>query len=123
MEKFACGAAAGMFIIIIIIFCHWNRSMLGALAMTLVYPMYVFQARMAVADPGVYSGIFDCITKSVRVEGYSSLFKGILSFCKKTISLKPRVHTKFDPNHSLQRIRYVDFPTVEGDFCSQGQGH
>ena len=46
--------------------------------MTLVYPMYVLQARLAVADPGVYSGLIDCVSKSVQKEGVASLFKGII---------------------------------------------
>lgn len=32
---------------------------------------------MALAENKVYSGIFDCIRKIVKFEGYSSLYKGL----------------------------------------------
>ena len=42
----------------------------------LVYPMYVLQARMAIAEPGNYKGIWDCARQTVRKEGATALFKG-----------------------------------------------
>jgi solute carrier family 25 phosphate transporter 23/24/25/41 len=44
----------------------------------LVYPMYVLQARMAIAEPGVYKGIWDCARQTVAMEGRSALLKGYL---------------------------------------------
>lgn len=65
--------------------------------MSLVYPLYVVcliesfhgfilgrhsvaheqvQARMCVAEPGVYSGIYDCFRQTIKQEGATSLFKG-----------------------------------------------
>jgi len=57
VEKFSFGAVSG-----------WA-------AMTLVYPMYVIQARMAIAEPGVYSGLLDCFRKTAD-GGIAGLFKG-----------------------------------------------
>jgi len=48
----------------------------GIYSMTLVYPFYVVQARMCVAEPGVYNGIIDCFRQTLKKEGFKSLFKG-----------------------------------------------
>lgn len=38
--------------------------------------MYVLQARMAIAEPGVYKGVLDCARQTMRLEGFGALFKG-----------------------------------------------
>jgi hypothetical protein len=39
--------------------------------------MYVLQARLAVAEPGTFSGMWDCVRKTVSREGgLGALFKG-----------------------------------------------
>jgi len=48
----------------------------GIYSMTLVYPLYLVQARMCVAEPGVYRGIIDCFRQTIKQEGVQSLFKG-----------------------------------------------
>jgi len=58
MEKFFFGALAG-----------WS-------AMTLVYPMYVIQTRMAIAEPVDYKNLFDCFRQTYRAGGWTSLFRG-----------------------------------------------
>jgi len=69
-EKFLCGAAAG-----------WA-------AMTLVYPMYVIQARMAIAEPGVYNGMFDCFRQTYMGGGFKSYFKGYIPSTMRIIPYK-----------------------------------
>jgi solute carrier family 25 phosphate transporter 23/24/25/41 len=60
-EKFACGASA------------------GAMAMTLVYPLYVLQARMAVAEPGQFRGLWHLTQQTVKLEGgVRALFHGYI---------------------------------------------
>jgi len=44
--------------------------------MTMVYPMYVLQTRMAIAERDVYRSLFDCFRQTYRVGGISSLFRG-----------------------------------------------
>lgn len=39
-------------------------STAGAMAMTMVYPMYVVQNRMAAARPGQYAGLSDCMKRT-----------------------------------------------------------
>ena len=43
----------------------------GMVAMTLVYPLYVSQARMALAGPGKFNGLIDFVVKTLRAEGES----------------------------------------------------
>ena len=42
-----------------------------------IYPMEVVQTRLAVSQPGTYSGIADALTKIVRLEGPRALFRGL----------------------------------------------
>jgi solute carrier family 25 phosphate transporter 23/24/25/41 len=58
LEKFMCGGLAGY------------------TSMTLTYPLFVAQARIAVAEKGYYTGLADCLTKTVRVEGLRGLLRG-----------------------------------------------
>ncbi|CAM9876139.1 unnamed protein product [Scytosiphon promiscuus] len=47
---------------------------------TWVPPVYFFdviKTRMQTAEPGVYNGVLDCLTKTVRVEGIQALFRGL----------------------------------------------
>lgn len=41
----------------------------GMVAITLVFPLYVAQARMALAGPGKFSGLADFVVKTLRTEG------------------------------------------------------
>lgn len=70
IEKFTFGAIAGIY------------------SMTLVYPFYVVQARMCVAEPGVYHGIYDCFYQTVKKEGGKSLFKGYVPSLMRIIPYK-----------------------------------
>lgn len=57
-QKFLCGASAGI------------------ISMSLVYPMYVVQNRMMVADHGMYKSIADCILQTYRREGAKAFMQG-----------------------------------------------
>lgn len=59
-QKFVCGASAGV------------------ISMTMVYPMYVVQNRMMVAQEGLYSSIRDCIVQTYRQEGLKAFSQGYL---------------------------------------------
>ena len=39
--------------------------------------MEITKTRLAIAKSKTYSGIFDCMRKIVKFEGYTSLYKGI----------------------------------------------
>jgi solute carrier family 25 phosphate transporter 23/24/25/41 len=58
VEKFVFGAISGIY------------------SMTLVYPLYLVQNRMCLAEPGIYNGIIDCFRQTIQQEGAMSLFKG-----------------------------------------------
>ena len=46
-------------------------------AQGVIYPMEVVQTRLAVSQPGTYSGIADALAKIVRLEGPRALFRGL----------------------------------------------
>eukprot|EP01117_Protostelium_nocturnum_P009815 TRINITY_DN3503_c0_g1_i2.p1 TRINITY_DN3503_c0_g1~~TRINITY_DN3503_c0_g1_i2.p1 ORF type:complete len:391 (-),score=86.55 TRINITY_DN3503_c0_g1_i2:470-1642(-) len=50
----------------------------GATSQISIYPMEVVRARLAVAGPGVYSGIGDVITQTIKKEGPMTFYKGLL---------------------------------------------
>lgn len=58
LEKFMCGGLAGFS------------------SMTLTYPLFVAQARIAVAEKGTYSGLIDCFRKTLSVEGIRGIIRG-----------------------------------------------
>lgn len=61
----------------------------GATSMTIMYPMYVLQARMSVAEPGKYFGLADCLTQTIRQEGgLRALTKGYLPSIMRVLPLK-----------------------------------
>jgi solute carrier family 25 phosphate transporter 23/24/25/41 len=57
-----------------------NRFISGALAgivsQTFIYPLEICKTRLALADKKYYTGIFDCLRKIIKYEGYRSLYKG-----------------------------------------------
>ena len=57
-EKFMCGGLAGY------------------TSMTLTYPLFVAQARIAVASKNTYTGLIDCLGKLMRQEGLKGLMRG-----------------------------------------------
>jgi len=59
-QKFLCGASAGI------------------ISMSMVYPMYVVQNRMMVADQGMYKSIYDCVWKTYMREGSRAFLQGYL---------------------------------------------
>eukprot|EP00939_MAST-03C_sp_MAST-3C-sp1_P004007 g4007.t1 len=52
-------------------------SSAGVAAQSSIYPMEVVKTRLAVATPGTYKGVVDCLLQSVRSRGVSSLYAGI----------------------------------------------
>lgn len=59
----------------------FERLLCGAFAgicsQLVVYPLEITKTRLALASPGVYSGIRDCMTKIYRNEGPLGLYKGL----------------------------------------------
>lgn len=49
----------------------------GALAQSLIYPLEITKTRLALAPPGYYNGILDCIKKIYKKEGFFQLYKGL----------------------------------------------
>jgi len=47
------------------------------MAQTSIYPMEVVKTRLAVAPPGAYSSIFDCLGKTAAADGVAGLFMGL----------------------------------------------
>lgn len=43
----------------------------------IIYPLEITKTRLALAENKVYSGIFDCLRKIVKFEGYGSIYKGL----------------------------------------------
>lgn len=43
----------------------------------MIYPLEITKTRLALAENKVYAGIFDCIRKIVKFEGFRSLYKGL----------------------------------------------
>lgn len=50
----------------------------GCVALTCVYPLYVSQARLAIAGPGKYRNLLDFAVKTVQAEGISSFGRGYI---------------------------------------------
>lgn len=49
----------------------------GAASCVVIYPLEVAKTRLAVASPGLYSGVTHCISETVRREGMLALYKGL----------------------------------------------
>lgn len=49
----------------------------GAVSQLVVYPLDVTKTRLAAANSGQYDGIWHCISKTVRREGFLALYKGV----------------------------------------------
>eukprot|EP00038_Savillea_parva_P003192 m.122183 g.122183 ORF g.122183 m.122183 type:complete len:458 (+) comp11098_c0_seq2:535-1908(+) len=49
----------------------------GALSQLVVYPLDVTKTRLAASRSGQYRGIWDCISSTVRHEGFMALYKGV----------------------------------------------
>lgn len=58
IAKFGCGCMAGL------------------TSMTLTFPLFVAQTRIAVAQKGHYSGLLDCLRKTVAVDGTRGMLRG-----------------------------------------------
>ncbi|CAE7334909.1 Slc25a23 [Symbiodinium natans] len=52
-------------------------SVAGCISQAVVYPLDVTKTRLAAAPAGTYSGILDCIQRTVALEGFRALYKGI----------------------------------------------
>ena len=52
-------------------------SLAGVSAQTAIYPMEVVKTRLALAKPGLYTGIFDCLAKILKHEGPATLYNGL----------------------------------------------
>ncbi|CAE7647868.1 SLC25A25 [Symbiodinium sp. CCMP2456] len=52
-------------------------SVAGCISQAVVYPLDVTKTRLAAAPSGTYSGILDCLQRTVAVEGFRALYKGI----------------------------------------------
>jgi len=49
----------------------------GALSTCVSYPLDLVRSRLMM-DPQAFTGIIDCLTRTVRAEGFASLYKGLL---------------------------------------------
>ena len=49
----------------------------GVAAQSAVYPLEVAKTRLAVSPNGAYSGLVDCLVKTIKLEGPSALFRGL----------------------------------------------
>jgi solute carrier family 25 phosphate transporter 23/24/25/41 len=57
-------------------------AMSGMCSQTLIYPMEIVKTRLAVSDPGTYTGVWDCLAKISREEGAKAIFRGLVpSIC------------------------------------------
>ncbi len=54
-----------------------SGAIAGSVAQFCIFPFEVVKTRLALAENKVYSGIFDCMRKIVKFEGYPSLYKGL----------------------------------------------
>lgn len=48
----------------------------GMAALTCVYPLYVAQARLAIAGPGTFNGLGDFFVKTIQTDGLSAFGRG-----------------------------------------------
>ena len=49
----------------------------GAIGQVAVYPLEICKTRLAIAAPGVYAGLVDCLRSVVQREGMGALYKGL----------------------------------------------
>ena len=49
----------------------------GISSQILIYPLEITKTRLAIAKSKVYHGIFDCMRKIIKFEGFFSLYKGL----------------------------------------------
>ena len=49
----------------------------GAIGQVAVYPLEICKTRLAIAAPGVYAGLLDCLRSVVQREGVGALYKGL----------------------------------------------
>ena len=49
----------------------------GAIGQVAVYPLEICKTRLAIAAPGVYAGLLDCLRSVVQREGMGALYKGL----------------------------------------------
>ena len=52
-------------------------ALAGVVSQTVIYPLEVTKTRLAVAPPGTYNGIADCVYKIFTREGPKALFRGL----------------------------------------------
>lgn len=48
----------------------------GFLSHTIVYPLEIAKTRLSLAEKGLYSGIWECLVSTAKMEGILSLYKG-----------------------------------------------
>jgi solute carrier family 25 (mitochondrial phosphate transporter), member 23/24/25/41 len=48
----------------------------GFISQSCIYPLEITKTRLALAEPGMYKGIFGCMTKISKHEGVFALFNG-----------------------------------------------
>jgi solute carrier family 25 phosphate transporter 23/24/25/41 len=52
-------------------------AMAGVIAQFTIYPLECVKTRLALAQPGTYKGIINCLSTTVSKEGYSTLYRGL----------------------------------------------
>jgi len=59
----------------------YNRFIAGAtagvIAQVSIYPLECVKTRLALAHPGVYKGILNCLNTTLKKEGFRSLYRGL----------------------------------------------
>ena len=51
-------------------------ALAGVAAQSFVYPLEIAKTRLAVSPEGAYKGLIDCLTSTVRQEGFRALYRG-----------------------------------------------
>jgi solute carrier family 25 phosphate transporter 23/24/25/41 len=49
----------------------------GVIAQITIYPLECVKTRLALAQPGIYKGIFNCLNTTLKREGIKSLYRGL----------------------------------------------
>lgn len=49
----------------------------GVTTTTCLYPLQLVKTRLALAKPGIYDGIYDCLFKIVNTDGVAGLYRGL----------------------------------------------
>ena len=55
-----------------------SGSLAGVSSTVLFFPIDIAKTKLALTDPSVYSGMFDCMNKIIKSEGMKGLYKGLI---------------------------------------------